>query len=288
MRSDHHSTITIHAALLQAEQLLAPLHESARIDAEVLLSYGISQTRTYLHTWPEHPLTSEQVEHYSSLIRRRAAGEPVAYLTGRREFWSLPLTVTNATLVPRPETELLVEHALSRIPSDAIMRVADLGTGCGAIALAIASERPASRVIATDIDIQALHVARINAAQLDIDNVEFRQGEWLEPLQGECFHIIMSNPPYIGEHDPNIGQGDLRFEPSAALTAGQDGLDAIRIIVAQAKQHLLHQGWLLVEHGHEQQAEVLELLRQARYHHIQGVADLTGHDRVVIGQYLQA
>ena len=277
--------ITIRDALLEAERLLASFHESARIDAEVLLAHGINQTRAYLHTWPERILTIEQLNCYTSLVRRRANGEPVAYLTGGREFWSLSLAVNEATLVPRPETELLVEHALLRIPTDTVSRVADLGTGCGAIALAIASERPASRVIATDIDPKALRVAINNAEQLDIGNVEFRQGDWFEPLAGEHFNIIVSNPPYIGEQDPHIRQGDLRFEPDNALVAGKEGLEAIRIIVNQANKQLLDDGWLMVEHGHEQQADVMGLFVHEGYRNVEGITDSAGHGRAVIGRY---
>jgi len=285
MNKANPSTTTIQTALRVAERKLFPLHETARIDAEVLLAHGINRTRVYLHTWPEYMLSSEQLDRFMSLIQRRAAGEPVAYLTGMREFWSLPMTVTHATLVPRPETEVLVEHALSCIASDTDAHIADLGTGCGAIALAIASERPASRVVATDIDTQALDVARVNAEQLEITNVEFRQGDWFGPIRGECFHMITSNPPYIGKHDPHVSQGDLRFEPRNALVAGLDGLEAIRIIVSEAKAHLLLQGWLMVEHGDEQQANVMKLFSGEGYQNIRGICDYAGHGRVVIGQY---
>lgn len=286
INSYNHSTITIQDALLEGERMLVPLHESARIDAEILLAHGINQTRAYLHAWPERTLTAEQLDCYTSLVRRRANGEPVAYLTGSREFWSLPLNVTDATLVPRPETELLVEQALLRIPPDSNKRIADLGTGCGAIALAIASERPASCVVATDIDTRVLDVANLNAESLNIGNVEFRRGDWFEPLAGERFNIIVSNPPYIREEDPHITQGDLRFEPDNALVAGKEGLEAITHIISQAKKHLLDQGWLMVEHGHEQQAHVLELFAHEGYLRVGGITDIAGHGRAVIGQYL--
>jgi len=282
------STITIQAAIRKAEQLLGPIHESARIDAEVLLAHGINQSRTYLHTWPEHQLTPEQSEYYSVLIQRRAAGEPVAYLTGIREFWSLPLTVTNATLVPRPETELLVEHALRHIATDSVYRIADLGTGCGAIALAIACERPTTHIVATDIDISALEIAQTNAKNLGIGNIEFRQGNWLEPLKDEYFNIIVSNPPYIREGDPCIQRKYLCFEPKDALISGKEGLEAIKIIISQSKSRLLNHGWLLVEHGHDQQDSVLELFTREGFLHIAGITDISGHGRIVIGQYLTA
>jgi len=280
------STTTIQTALRVAERKLFPFHETARIDAEVLLAHGINRTRAYLHTWPEYMLSSEQLHHFMSLVQRRAAGEPVAYLTGIREFWSLPLTVTRATLVPRPETEVLVEQALHRISTATSSHIADLGTGCGAIALAIATERPASRVVATDIDTQALNVAHQNAEQLDIPNVEFRQGTWFSPIMGERFHVITSNPPYIGKNDPHVSRGDVRYEPRCALIAGHDGLEAITIIVSGAKAHLFKQGWLIVEHGHDQQGSVIKLFAAHGYENIQGISDYTGHGRIVMGQYL--
>lgn len=284
MKSASLSKTTIQDALRDAERLLMPVHETARIDAEVLLAYGINRNRAHLHSRPDEILSTEQLDRFTSLIRRRATGEPVAYLTGIREFWSMPLTVTNKTLIPRPETELLVEHALSRIETDAAMRVADLGTGCGAIALAIASERPLSHVVASDVDGQALNIARINAQQHNISNVEFRQGNWFAPMRGERFHVITSNPPYIGEHDPHIRQGDLRFEPQGALIAGKDGLEAIINIVSGAKPYLLDAGWLIIEHGYKQQSRILELFAHEGYQHMQGKSDHAGHGRLVMGQ----
>ncbi len=277
--------VTIRCALHIAEQLLPQRYESARIDAEVLLAHAIMQDRVYLHTWPERALTAWQTRRYSNLIKRRAAGEPVAYLTGRREFWSLSLGVTPATLIPRPETELLVEQALRFIPADKDSHIADLGTGCGTIALAIASERPASLITATDIDARALDVARSNARHLRIDNVKFLPGSWCDPLKGQRFHIIISNPPYIRTDDPCLRQGDLSCEPQHALIAGNEGMDAIRIIVSEAKMYLRDQGWLLVEHGHEQQERVLALFKQHGYTHVEGAADIAGHGRMVMGRY---
>jgi release factor glutamine methyltransferase len=280
------STTTIQTALRMAVRKLFPFHKTARIDAEVLLAHGIKRTRAYLHTWPENLLSSEQIHHFMSLVQRRAAGEPVAYLTGIREFWSLPLTVTRATLVPRPETELLVEQALQRISYTTSSHIADLGTGCGAIALAIASERPASRVVATDIDKEALVVARQNAEKLSIPNVEFRQGTWFSPIMGERYHVITSNPPYIGKNDPHVSRGDVSYEPRGALIAGLDGLEAISILVSEAKTHLFRQGWLIVEHGYDQQGSVIKLFAAHGYKNIQGLTDYAGQGRVVIGQYL--
>jgi release factor glutamine methyltransferase len=277
--------VTIRSALHIAEQLLPQQYASARIDAEVLLAHAIMQDRVYLHTWPERTLTTGQRHRYSNLIKRRAAGEPVAYLTGRREFWSLSLGVSPATLIPRPETELLVEQSLRHIPSDADYHIADLGTGCGAIALAIASERPSSLVTATDIDTRTLDVARSNARHLQIHNVKFLPGSWCDPLRNQRFHIIISNPPYIRTGDPCLTQGDLCCEPLHALIAGKEGMDAIRIIVSEAKMYLQDQGWLLVEHGYEQQERVLALFRQHGYTHVEGATDMAGHGRMVMGRH---
>lgn len=189
---------------------------------------------------------------FEALLARRQAGEPVAYLLGRQGFWSLELEVSPATLIPRPETELLVELALARLPAGQSLRVADLGTGSGAIALALARERPQAHVVATDASAEALTVARRNAARLGLGRVEFRDGDWLVPLAQERFDLIASNPPYIEQDDPHLAQGDLRFEPPAALASGADGLDAIRVIVRDAGRHLHPGGWLLLEHGWNQ------------------------------------
>jgi len=241
-------------------------------------------TRTALITRGGEALSTEQEARLRELIERRRKGEPVAYLTGRREFWSLELTVTPDVLIPRPETELLVEQALVRIPPDATRRIADLGTGSGAIALAIASERPHCRVTATDASPAALAVARGNARRLGIGNVEFREGEWFAPLAGLTFDLIVSNPPYIATADPHLMQGDVRFEPRAALVSGGDGLDAIRLIAVQASAHLQHGGWLLLEHGYDQAAAVRAILGTNGLTDITSVADLAGHARVTAGR----
>jgi len=225
-------------------------------------------------------LTSEQQFQLHELADRRALGEPIAYLTGTREFWSMNLKVSPATLIPRPETELLVEKALARIPPDATWTIADLGTGSGAVALALAKERPRCRVIATDISSAALDVARVNAAKFNLTNIEFREGDWFAPLAGETYHIIASNPPYIRNDDPHLKQGDLRFEPGSALIAGADGLDAIRRIVNDAHVYLKAGGWLLLEHGWDQSDAVKALLHQQGCHNICCYHDMAGIGRV--------
>jgi release factor glutamine methyltransferase len=271
---------TVGDALTRAAQSLAQTSPSARLDAELLVMHVCRLSRTELLTRDGQPLTVDQAAELSGLLARRRQGEPIAYLTGRREFWSLDLTVSPATLIPRPETELLVERALARIPPDAVGSVADLGTGSGAIALAIAKERPHCRVVATDNSPTALAVARANAARLDL-TVDFRLGDWLAPLAGEAFDLLVSNPPYVASGDPHLAA--LRYEPVAALAAGPDGLDAIRTIVAAARAALKPGGWLLLEHGYDQAAAVGALLREHGYDRVRCYPDLAGHDRVSEG-----
>lgn len=268
------------------EQLL---HDNAgrvdTVDAAVLLAHAAGKSRTWLYAHGADEADPAVVERYAGLVARRIAGEPVAYLTGRRGFRHLDLRVTPDTLVPRPETELLVELALERLPAAQACLVADLGTGSGAIALAVASERPRARVVATDASAAALAVARGNAAELGLANVEFRAGDWFAPLDGECFDLVASNPPYIATDDPHLGEVDLRFEPPAALSSGPDGLDAIRTIVRDAPAHLSPGGWLLLEHGWKQGADVQALLSAAGFDAIRTVRDLEQRDRVTLGRY---
>jgi release factor glutamine methyltransferase len=273
--------LSIAAALARAHQRLGA---DAGGEAEILLAHVLGKSRTYLHTWPERVLTSDEQTGFEALLERRARGEPVAYLVGTRGFWSLDLAVTVDTLIPRPETELLVEQALARIPPDADWAIADLGTGSGAIALALAHERPHCRVVATDRSAAALAVARGNAERLGIANVCFREGAWYAPLAGERFHVIVSNPPYIAEDDPHLDQGDLRYEPQTALAAGPDGLDDLRLIVGGAAAHLWPGGWLLLEHGYDQGEAVRGLLCEHGFLDVHSVRDVPGHERVSAGQ----
>lgn len=253
---------------------------SPRLDAEVLAMHVASLTRAQLVTRAADPLVPEQQERLQALLARRARGEPVAYLTGTREFWSMELRITPDVLIPRPETELLVEEALARIPAESDWTVADLGTGSGAVALAVARERPRCRVIATDSSAAALEVARGNARRLGIRNIEFRHGDWLGPLAGERLDLIVSNPPYVAEGDPHLAEGDVRFEPPAALIAGAEGLDAIRIIAASAAAHLRPGGWLLLEHGDTQRTAVARILRDHGFREVRCRPDLAGLYRV--------
>ena len=255
-----------------------------RLDAEVLVMHVTGLTRAQLVTRAHDTLAEEQEEQLRALIARRAHGAPVAYLTGTREFWSMALTVTPDVLIPRPETELLVEQALLRIPVEVAWTVADLGTGSGAVALAIARERPRCRVIATDASEAALAVAQANANRLAIANVEFRCGEWLDPLADEVLDMIVSNPPYIAEHDPHLAQGDVRFEPRAALVAGADGLSAIRVIARDARRHLRRGSFLLLEHGFDQAPAVRAVLTGHGYQAVATCPDLQGLPRVSFGK----
>ncbi len=253
-------------------------------DAEILLAHALGQPRSWLFAHGDDALAGQVATRFEALLEHRAAGEPVAYLTGSKGFWTLDLEVTPATLVPRPETELLVEQALLRIPADADWTLADLGTGCGAIALALAKERPQARMIATDLSEDALVVARGNAARNGISNAEFRAGSWLAPLQGETIDLIASNPPYVADGDPHLSEGDLRFEPSLALSCGSDGLNAIRTIVAGAPALLRSGGWLLFEHGYDQGAAVRSLLTAAGFADVETVRDLELRERVTLAR----
>lgn len=276
--------MTLAEFLRLATATLAATSPSARLDAEVLAMHVTGLGRTALITRAADRLSETEQARLRELIGRRRAGEPVAYLTGRREFWSLELAVTPAVLIPRPETELLVEQALARIPPDAAWRIADLGTGSGAIALALARERPRARLIATDASAAALAVARANAGRLGVRGIEFRAGEWFAPLAGLEFELVVSNPPYVAEDDPHLAHGDLRFEPRAALVAGPDGLAAIRGIAAAAPTHLAAGGWLLLEHGAGQGPAVRAILRDHGFTAIATGVDLAGHERVTAGR----
>ena len=255
-------------------------------EAALLLSQVLGRGQAWLYAHGDDPVERMDLQRYGELVERRRLGEPVAYLVGRRGFWTLDLAVGPDTLIPRPETELLVEQALARLDPRRELRVADLGTGSGAIALAIASERPRARIVATDRSEGALAVARANAEEHGLlARVEFRAGDWFAPLAGERFDLVASNPPYIAEGDPHLEQGDLRHEPAAALASGPDGLDAIRRIVGDAPGYLRPGGWLMLEHGHDQGPAVAALLGAAGFAEVGTVADLEGRDRVGLGRW---
>lgn len=261
--------------------------ESPRADADVLLCHLLDCRRSYLMTWPERELDAAQLATLQGWLARRLAGEPIAHLVGEREFWSLPLKVSPATLIPRPDTEVLVEQALTKIPQGPCA-VLDLGTGTGAIALALKSERPEVDVWAVERMADAAALARENSAALGLP-IEVRDGSWFEPLsepdrdKTPRFAVIVSNPPYIDDADPHLEQGDVRFEPRSALVADDAGLADIRHIVAHAPTYLLTDGWLLLEHGWDQGASVRQLLRDGGYREVDTVRDYGDNDRVTLG-----
>lgn len=257
--------------------------DSAKRDAEILLGFVTGRARTYLLAFGETLLTAEQAEQLAVLLARRERGEPVAYLVGEREFWSLPLSVSPATLIPRPDTECLVELALERLPATPCA-ILDLGTGTGAIALALASERPDCQVTGIDLQPAAVALAQHNAQKLAINNARFLQGDWFTPVAGQQFALIASNPPYIDEADPHLEQGDVRFEPGSALVAAQQGLADLAAIVEQAAGYLQPQGWLLLEHGWQQGENVRMLLNAAGFIAVATHRDYGGNDRVTLGQ----
>jgi release factor glutamine methyltransferase len=273
-------TPTVRQALAQSG--LAP------VDAKALLAHVLGSNRAWLAAHEEDALTPAQANLFEALGRRRRDGEPVAYLTGTREFWSLTLAVTPDVLIPRPETEALVEFALSKLPRERAVRVLDLGTGSGAIALAFAHDRPQALVLATDSSDAALAVARGNAQRLGMSNVEFATADWYAGIPSGSWDLIASNPPYIGAVDPHLQEGDLRFEPVAALSPGVDGLAALRIVVGGARERVVAGGWLVVEHGYGQSDAVQALFRAAGFSELVSLRDIAGIPRVVAGSVLQS
>lgn len=261
-----------------------PDSPTARLDAELLLAAALGKPRSYLRTWPEHEPGAEQLTAFAALLERRRAGEPVAYILGHQGFWSLDLEVAPHTLIPRPDTELLVETALALL-SATPLKALDLGTGTGAIALALASERGGWKVTGVDRIAEAVALAERNRQRLKLGNAEFRLSSWFDALAGERFGLIVSNPPYIAASDRHLGEGDVRFEPISALVAGADGLDDIRRIIDQAPQHLEAGGWLLLEHGYDQAEAVRGLLRAAGFATVDSRRDLGGHERISLGQW---
>jgi release factor glutamine methyltransferase len=270
--------LKIGKALDDATGQLSTVSESPRLDAELLLARSLDVARSYLFAHPEEPMDPGAVARFREVLDKRVEGMPMAYITGEKEFWSMTLMVNPATLVPRPDTETLVDQALNRISRRAAMRIVDLGTGSGAVALAIARERPLCQVVATDISTDALAVARLNARELAIPNVEFVAGHWIEPIAGRTFDLVISNPPYVASADPHLAA--LRHEPTSALAAGADGLDAIREIAATAMSVLKPGGDLLIEHGADQADSVAAILRDNGWTESSTVRDLSGQPRV--------
>ena len=259
--------------------------QSPQLDASVLLCHVLEKPRSYLFTWPERTIEQAQLDAFQAFVERRVLGEPVAYIIGTREFWSLPLKVSPSTLIPRPDTERLVELALDKA---ALIDgpLLDLGTGTGAIALALASEMPSRRVIGLDLQPEAVALANANREGLRIENSEFHQSNWFSHLEsGIEFAVIVSNPPYIDAEDPHLSQGDVRFEPNSALIAAENGLADIRSITKQSRDFLLDCGWLLFEHGYEQGAAVRDILSAFDFDNVITETDYSGLERVTLGQY---
>lgn len=280
MTGEDAASLTIAQALDCARELSS---DTARLDVALLLAHVLERERSYLLTWPEIELSAAQQDRFLALLQRRKAGEPVAYLLGSRGFWSLQLQVSPATLIPRPETELLVEHALQlSLPREA--SVLDLGTGTGAIALALAVERPEWRLVATDLSAEAVTLAAHNAQQHGVANVSFRHGPWFEALtEPQRFHLIVSNPPYIDPLDPHLTQGDVRFEPASALVAQDQGYADLAHIIGQAPDFMTDAAWILLEHGFQQGERVRAMLQQRGFVQVQTLIDLSGLERVSLG-----
>lgn len=273
----------LNAALQTATERLTE-SASAVLDAEVLLCLVLQKQRAYLRAWPELDLPADLALQFWALIAQRQQGTPIAYLTGYREFWSRDFQVTPDVLIPRADTELLIERCLALIPTDKPCKIIDLGTGSGIIAITLAAERPLAELTGTDFSLAALAVAKLNAEQHQITNVRFYQSDWFASVTDGDFHIIVSNPPYIAEDDQHLQQGDLRFEPRSALSSAESGLRDIRMIAKQAYPRLISGGYLLIEHGYDQQQQVQAIFNDCHYQQVQTITDLAGLPRVTYGQ----
>ncbi|STX29474.1 HemK protein [Legionella beliardensis] len=272
---------------LATRQLEEYIHDGARTDAEILLAHVIGKTRTYIYTHPEKELTKDEFKLFQRLVARRSLGVPVAYIIGTREFWSLPLKVNEETLIPRPETELLVEITLNLLNPCSNARILDLGTGSGAIAIALAKERPDWQITACDCSQGALETAKQNTQLLELHNIQLCYSNWFSEIkEPKTFHAIVSNPPYIAANDPHLTSGDARFEPQLALMGGVNGLGALEHIIQHSLARLEPNGLLLIEHGFDQKSAVASMLNNYGYQDVQCWQDLQGHDRVSVGKRL--
>lgn len=275
---------TIKTVLAEALTQLQTCSQSSLLDAEILLCKILAKNRSYLRAWPDNLISPCQLTAYQELINQRKKGFPIAYLTGIKEFWSREFIVSPDVLIPRPETELLIELSLNLIPKDKPCKIIDLGTGSGIIAVTLAAERPQAAVTAIDISAAALAIAKINAADHDQNAIRFYQSSWFENVPPGKFDLIISNPPYVAEHDPHLKQGDLRFEPLSALTSGEDGLTDIGIIAEASLERLECGGFLMVEHGYNQESTIQHRLNSLGYVEVQTYKDLAGIPRVTIGR----
>jgi len=280
--------VTLFQVLKEAAQRLAPYSDSARFEAELLLAYVMKKERSYFYTWPNQCIIQQHYQHFEQLIQQRLQGQPIAYIMEQYAFWTLELKVTKDTLIPRPETELLIETALDYYKSQDALRILDLGTGSGAIALAIASEFRNSHILAVDLSTAALQVAKDNAVRHQLDNVQFLQSDWFSNILVQEFDLILSNPPYIEIDDPHLNQGDIRHEPRLALHSGIDGFNAIRQIIQQCQGYLKPQGWLMFEHGYQQAETARHYLANANFEKIQSLRDLAGHERISLASLRSA
>lgn len=289
---DSETTMAEHLSLQdwlrQAGQRLdAAGSESPRLDAQILLGHILQQPRSYLIAHADQILSPDQLQQAETLLCQRLEGRPIAHLIGRREFWSRELEVSPDTLIPRPDTEITLELALEKIPTDIRWSLLDLGTGTGALALMLALERPACQVTATEISAKALAVAERNRQRLGVETIRFLQGDWFALLTDQRFHLIVSNPPYIPDQDPHLERGDVRFEPRQALAAGPAGLDDLKRLIKQAPAHLHVDGWLVLEHGFDQAEIVGNLLKSHGFENVDSRTDLAGHPRASAGQYIK-
>ncbi|KGJ96143.1 peptide chain release factor N(5)-glutamine methyltransferase [Colwellia psychrerythraea] len=266
--------------IIHGQEQLASCSDSAKLDAQILLAFVLNKERSYLLTWPEKELVKQDEQHYLALLKRRVFGEPIAYIVGIKEFWSLPFFVSPATLIPRPDTEVLVELVLEQFAEVESLHCLDLGTGTGAIALALASEQPKWQVDAIDFSLDAVKLAQKNAENLRLTQVNIFQSDWFSAVEQRKFNLIVSNPPYIDALDENLSQGDVRFEPESALIADEQGLGDIKHIAQQALNFLKPQGALFFEHGYQQGDAVRNLLTSLGYANAKTVKDFNGHDRI--------
>ncbi len=274
--------MTLKEWLIAAKRQLMSVSDSSQLDAEVLLSDCLQVNKSYLYTWPEKTLSATQLQQLQEWLTLRLQGCPIAYIVGHREFWSLDFKVTPATLIPRPETELIVEICLQQL-SDAQQYILELGTGSGAIAIALAHERPQWHILASDNSSDALAVAEYNARQLAVSNIQFSQNDWFDNIAAQQFAAIISNPPYIAKDDPHLQQGDVKFEPLVALVAEKEGIAALDTIIKNAPQYLASQGLLVLEHGYQQASQVRQQMEQCGFEKVLSYRDLAGHERVTVG-----